>query len=78
MYDVISLNASGHYTVISENIQTIKEAGESRVVNGDLVVYHGTNRVVPYRGWLQDCWLKTDSETYAIRKIKEVKNDSDR
>lgn len=69
MYDVIF----GHgrsWSVIRQNLPSLKKAKEARVLIGDVVVYSGTAKVVRSEDWLDE-WEKQDKGCYAQRRIKE-------
>jgi hypothetical protein len=58
--------------VLVVGLPTLKAARLHREVSGDIVVYHGTNKVVPSTEWLFD-WEVKDLNCYARKAINHSK-----
>jgi hypothetical protein len=57
--------------VMAERLPTLEAAKNARFVSGDLVVYSGTNDIVPSEEWLWD-WEKKSEHCYAKNAIKHA------
>jgi len=74
MYDIIfkrdgiSGKQTQDFVVLSHNLPTLEAACAARKVSGDLVVYSGSDRVVPSMDWLWD-WERANPKTYAHKAI---------
>ena len=70
-YDIISRrfeNSYDDFIICRSNLTSLEEAKEKREVSGDLVVLHGTNRIVTSHEWLFN-WEKDIDDCYARRVI---------
>jgi len=57
--------------VIAEHLPTLEDAKALRFLSGDLVVYDGTDEIVPLLDWLWG-WEKLDPHCYAQQAIRNV------
>jgi hypothetical protein len=76
MYDIVFIDDGneGNSRIISSGYKTLKEAGEARFMNGEVVCYAGTNDVVTDDEWVWATRLAPEVDPhewneYALRKI---------
>lgn len=69
-YDVVYIHdhQKSNKIVIASACPTLLSAKEQRKASGDLVVFHGTDRIVQDDNWLWD-WEKRSVDCYAREKM---------
>ncbi len=69
LFDIIFQNDyHGQYSV-SATVDSLEKAREARQVSGDIVVYHGTTKLVRNYGWFFD-HENGDPDCYAARRMR--------
>lgn len=73
-YDVVYWREDSKYRklYVATRLTSLVHAKALRRVTGDLVVYSGTDKVVPNQAWLWS-WEKDDETNYAFQHIKQAK-----